>query len=100
MSKGPYKIVILRNNPVDAYTMAAIVRDAGMSLEKFKTLLWGLKKGLDYFFRNRQGISHVRVGYRKAGMYPYCPPGTFSFQSLSVGGYSDIGSCVPLVWFC
>jgi hypothetical protein len=28
-----------RNNPVDAYTMAAIVRDAGMSIEQFKELL-------------------------------------------------------------
>lgn len=39
MSKGPIKIVIPRNNPVDAYTMAAIVRDAGMTIEKFKELL-------------------------------------------------------------
>jgi hypothetical protein len=28
-----------RNDPVDAYTMAAIVRDAGMSIEQFKELL-------------------------------------------------------------
>ena len=28
MSKGATKIVVPRNNPVDAYTMAAIVREA------------------------------------------------------------------------
>ena len=39
MSKGPLKAVVPRNNPVDAYTMAAIVRDAGMAIEEFKELL-------------------------------------------------------------
>ncbi|MCI0541727.1 MAG: type II toxin-antitoxin system HicA family toxin [Verrucomicrobiales bacterium] len=39
MSKGRIKLVIPRNNPVDAYTMAAIVRDAGMTIEEFKELL-------------------------------------------------------------
>ena len=39
MSNGPIKAVIPRNNPVDAYTMAAIVRDAGMTIEEFRRLL-------------------------------------------------------------
>lgn len=39
MSNGLIKIVIPRNNPVDAYTMAAIVRDAGLTIEQFKGLL-------------------------------------------------------------
>ena len=39
MSKGQFKVVIPRNNPVDAYTMAAIVRDAGLTIEQFKELL-------------------------------------------------------------
>jgi predicted RNA binding protein YcfA (HicA-like mRNA interferase family) len=39
MSKGGVHVVVPRNNPVDAYTMAAIVRDAGMSIEGFKELL-------------------------------------------------------------
>jgi len=39
MAKGVLKAVIPRNNPVDAYTMAAIVRDAGMTIEEFKALL-------------------------------------------------------------
>jgi predicted RNA binding protein YcfA (HicA-like mRNA interferase family) len=39
MSKGSIKVVVPRNNPVDAYTMAAIVRDAGMTIEQFKDLL-------------------------------------------------------------
>jgi hypothetical protein len=33
------RIVVPRNNPVDAYTMAAIVRDAGLTIEQFKDLL-------------------------------------------------------------
>ncbi|MEN3370547.1 MAG: hypothetical protein V7609_2690 [Verrucomicrobiota bacterium] len=39
MSNGPRKVVVPRNNPVDAYTMAAIVRDAGLTIEEFKALL-------------------------------------------------------------
>ena len=39
MSKGALKAVIPRNNPADAYTMAAIVRDSGMTIEEFKALL-------------------------------------------------------------
>lgn len=39
LSKGPIKVVVPRNNPVDAYTMAAIVRDAGMTIDEFKELL-------------------------------------------------------------
>lgn len=39
MSNGPRKAVVPRNNPVDAYTMAAIVRDAGLTVEQFKALL-------------------------------------------------------------
>ncbi len=39
LSKGATRVVVPRNNPVDAYTMAAIVRDAGMTIEQFKDLL-------------------------------------------------------------
>lgn len=39
MSKGELRLVVPRNNPVDAYTMAAIVRDAGMTIAEFKELL-------------------------------------------------------------
>ena len=39
MSKGSIHVVVPRNNPVDAYTMGAIVRDAGMSIEAFRELL-------------------------------------------------------------
>ena len=39
MSKAATKVVVPRNNPVDAYTMAAIVRDAGMTIDQFKDLL-------------------------------------------------------------
>ena len=39
LSKGELKVVVPRNNPVDAYTMAAIVRDAGLTIEQFKDLL-------------------------------------------------------------
>ena len=39
MSKGSIRVVVPRNNPVDAYTMAAIVRDACLTVEQFKDLL-------------------------------------------------------------
>lgn len=39
MSKGELRVVVPRNNPVDAYTMAAIVRDAGLTIDEFKNLL-------------------------------------------------------------
>ena len=39
MTDGVRIIVIPRHNPVNAYTMAAIVRDAGLTLEAFKDLL-------------------------------------------------------------
>ena len=39
LSKGARRVVVPRNNPVDAYTMAAIVRDAGLSIDEFKALL-------------------------------------------------------------
>ena len=39
LSNGRVKVVVPRNNPVDAYTMAAIVRDAGLTIEEFKELL-------------------------------------------------------------
>jgi len=39
MSKGPLRVVIPRNNPVNAYTMAAIIRDAGLTIDQFKELL-------------------------------------------------------------
>ena len=39
MSKGSLHVVVPRNNPVDAYTMGAIVRDASMSIEQFRELL-------------------------------------------------------------
>ena len=39
MSKGSLHVVVPRNNPVDADTMGAIVRDAGMSIEQFRELL-------------------------------------------------------------
>ncbi len=49
MSNGERIIVIPRANPVNAYTMAGIVKDAGLSIKEFKKLLyysccanWGL----------------------------------------------------------
>ncbi len=39
MSDGSRFITISRNNPINAYTMGGIVRDAGLTLEKFKKLL-------------------------------------------------------------
>jgi predicted RNA binding protein YcfA (HicA-like mRNA interferase family) len=39
MSDGVRIVTIPRHNPVNAYTMGGIARDAGLSVEEFKKLL-------------------------------------------------------------
>ena len=39
MTNGERIITIPRANPVDAFTMAGIVKDAGVAIEEFKKLL-------------------------------------------------------------
>ena len=39
MAKGERKVVIPRNNPINANTMGSIIRDAGLAIEEFKELL-------------------------------------------------------------
>ncbi len=39
MSNGSRFLTIPRNNPVNAFTMAGIVRDAGLTIDQFKKLL-------------------------------------------------------------
>ena len=39
MAKDGRVIVIPRHNPVNAITMAAVVRDAGLTIDEFKALL-------------------------------------------------------------
>jgi predicted RNA binding protein YcfA (HicA-like mRNA interferase family) len=39
LTNGERIITVPRANPVDAYTMAGIVKDAGLSIEQFKKLL-------------------------------------------------------------
>jgi predicted RNA binding protein YcfA (HicA-like mRNA interferase family) len=39
MTDGERIIVIPRANPINAYTMAGIVRDAGLTIEEFQELL-------------------------------------------------------------
>jgi len=39
MSDGIVRLTIPRANPINAYTMGAIARDAGLSPEEFKKLL-------------------------------------------------------------
>ncbi len=39
MSDGQRILTIPRHNPVNAITMAGIVRDAGLTLERFRELL-------------------------------------------------------------
>jgi predicted RNA binding protein YcfA (HicA-like mRNA interferase family) len=39
MTKDGRLLIIPRQNPVNAITMGAIVRDSGMSIEEFKKLL-------------------------------------------------------------
>ena len=39
MTNGQIVITIPRHDPVDAFTMGGIVRDAGLSVEEFRRLL-------------------------------------------------------------
>ena len=39
MSDGKRIITIPRHNPIQAFTMAGIVRDAGLTIEQFRELL-------------------------------------------------------------
>ena len=39
MSDGARFLTIPRHDPIDAYTMAGIIRDAGLTIEEFKKLL-------------------------------------------------------------
>lgn len=39
MSNGSRFLTIPRNNPINAYTMAGIVKDAGLAIDQFKELL-------------------------------------------------------------
>ena len=39
MSDGVRILTVPRHNPVNAYTMAGIVRDAGLTIERFRKLL-------------------------------------------------------------
>lgn len=39
MTDGVRILTVLRNNPVNAYTMGGIVRDVGLTTEEFRKLL-------------------------------------------------------------
>jgi len=39
MSDGTHILTIPRHNPINAFTMGSIVRDAGIALEDFRTFL-------------------------------------------------------------
>lgn len=39
MRRGERRIVIPRGNPINAFTMGGIVRDASLTIEEFKQLL-------------------------------------------------------------
>ncbi len=39
MTNGDLFVMIPRSNPINAFTMAGIIRDAGLTVERFKELL-------------------------------------------------------------
>jgi hypothetical protein len=39
MHRGDRRIVLPRGNPINAFTMGGIVRDAGMTIDEFRALL-------------------------------------------------------------
>ena len=40
MTDGQKILIIPRHNPINAFTMGGIIKDAGMTVEQFKTLLF------------------------------------------------------------
>ncbi len=39
MSNGVRELIVPRNNPINAFTMFDIVKDAGLTVEQFRKLL-------------------------------------------------------------
>jgi hypothetical protein len=39
MTNGDRLLTIPRANPIDAYTMGGIIKDAGLTIEKFRQLI-------------------------------------------------------------
>ena len=39
MKYGAREVIVPRNNPINAYTMFGIVKDAGLTIEQFRKLL-------------------------------------------------------------
>jgi len=39
MSNGKVRLTIPRGNPIDAFTLGGIIKDAGLTVEEFKKLL-------------------------------------------------------------
>jgi predicted RNA binding protein YcfA (HicA-like mRNA interferase family) len=39
MSNGQREVIVPRNNPINAYTMFDIVKDAGLTVDQFRKLL-------------------------------------------------------------
>lgn len=39
MSNGPRQVTLPRHNPLKAFTMGGIIRDAGLTIEEFRRLL-------------------------------------------------------------
>ncbi len=39
MVKGPLEVIVPRNNPINSFTMFAIVKDAGLTVDEFRKLL-------------------------------------------------------------
>jgi predicted RNA binding protein YcfA (HicA-like mRNA interferase family) len=39
MSDGAHTLVIPRNNPINAFTMEAIIKGSGLTIEQFRALL-------------------------------------------------------------
>ncbi len=39
MVKGSLEVIVPRNNPINSFTMFAIVKDAGLTVDEFRKLL-------------------------------------------------------------
>jgi len=63
MSDGTRIVTIPRQNPVNAFTMGGIARDAGLTVEEFKKLLYRCTPSNNSFdrTRNQRGMSFARL---------------------------------------
>jgi predicted RNA binding protein YcfA (HicA-like mRNA interferase family) len=66
MSDGERKLTIPRHNPINAITMGGIVRDSGLTIERFRELLYTLPDNCTSTLNLATVESTIRVSVKSA----------------------------------